>query len=175
MKYVRDIITTILASIIIFVILQITVGSFKVYGLCMLPNIENGEYIMVNKASYLFKQPERGEVVIFHSPRNSDSDLIKRIIGIPGDTIEIKNGKVFINDSPLIEPYILEQPNYELSRQVIPPDRYFVLGDNRNNSADSHTGWLMPEENIVGKAWISYWPPPTLGTIKHYHPLVMNQ
>ena len=83
MKYARDIITTILVALIIFVILQVTIGSFKVYGMCMLPNIHDGDYIMVNKVSYYFKEPQRGDIIIFHSPRNNNSELIKRIIGIP--------------------------------------------------------------------------------------------
>ena len=168
MKHLRDAITTVLIALVIFILLQVTVGSFKVYGLCMLPNIQHGDYIMVNKTSYLFQNPERGEVIIFHSPRNRHSDLIKRIIAIPGDTIEIKDNKVFVNGTALVESYIMESPNYELPRQKIPTDHYFVLGDNRNNSADSHTGWLLPRGNIIGKAWVCYWPLPHLTTIEHY-------
>ena len=175
MKYVRDIVTTLLTAIIIFVALQVTLGSFKVYGLCMLPNIEHGDYIMVNKATYFFHEPERGDVIVFHSPKNPESDLIKRVIALPGDTIRIKQGEVFINSKLVREPYINEPPSYQLPLQKIPDDYYFVLGDNRNNSADSHTGWLMHRDNIIGKAWINYWPLEELEIIHHYSPTLLNQ
>jgi len=168
MKYARDIITTILVALIIFVILQVTIGSFKVYGMCMLPNIHDGDYIMVSKVSYYFKEPQRGDVIIFHSPRNNNSELIKRIIGMPGETIEIKDGEVLINGEPLTEPYIMEPPLYDYPPQEIPEDYYFVLGDNRNNSADSHTGWLLFRDEIVGKAWINYWPIDDMNVIQHF-------
>ena len=169
MKYARDIITTILVALIIFVLLQVTIGSFKVYGMCMLPNVENGDYIMVSKLSYTFNEPERGDVIIFHSPRDPSSDLIKRIIGMPGDTIEITGDEVLINGKPLEEPYIMEPPHYEYPAETIPEGYYFVLGDNRNNSADSHTGWLLSRDDIVGKAWVNYWPIEDVNIIEHYN------
>ncbi|HEX76394.1 MAG TPA: signal peptidase I [Dehalococcoidia bacterium] len=168
MKFLRDIIIIIVIAVAIFALLQATVGSYKVYGLCMLPNIHHGEYIIVNKASYFFRSPQRGEVIVLHSPRDSNSALIKRIIALPGDTVEINSNTVFVNGTPLVEPYILEPPDYVFPSQKIPTDHYFVLGDNRNNSADSHTGWTVPLEDIVGKAWLTYWPPPKWRTIKHY-------
>jgi signal peptidase I len=167
-KFIRDIIITIIAALAIFLILQVTIGSFKVYGTSMLPSIQHGEYIMVNKATYFFHEPYRGDIIVFHSPRSPGSDLIKRIIGLPGDTVEVKNDKVFVNGTPVVEPYILEQPKYQYPLQEVPENYYFVLGDNRNNSADSHTGWFLPQENIIGKAWVSYWPPPDWSIIEHY-------
>lgn len=173
-KYIRDIIITILAALAIFLLLQATIGSFKVYGMSMQPGIKHGDYIMVNKVVYYFQNPQRGDVIVFHSPRASNTDLIKRVIGLPGDTVEVKNGKVYVNNTPLAEPYILESPNYKYPLEQVPSDQYFVLGDNRNNSADSHTGWFLPRQNIVGKAWISYWPPPNWMVIRHY-PLLANR
>ena len=167
-KYIRDIIITILIALLIFILLHTTVGSFKVYGTSMMPGIKDGEYIMVAKISYYFGPPQRGDVIVFDSPRNPGSDLIKRVIGIPGDTIEIKDNRVFLNKQPLNEPYILEKPVYRYPEQQVPPGNYFVLGDNRNNSSDSHTGWLLPKENIIGKALFSYWPPPDWSIVKHY-------
>lgn len=168
MKFFRDFITPILIGLAVFAIFQATVGSFKVYGSSMLPTIEEGEYIMVSKATYFFHEPQRGDIVVLHSPQSPDSDLIKRIIALPGDTIEIKDNKVFVNDTPVVEPYILEPPHYLVLPEQIPTGRYFVLGDNRNNSSDSHRGWTVPRKNIVGKAWITYWPPYRWGTIEHY-------
>jgi signal peptidase I len=167
-KYIRDIIITILVALLIFILLQTTIGSFRVYGTSMMPGIKDGEYIMVAKITYIFQPPQRGDIIVFNSPRNPGNDLIKRVIGIPGDTVEIKDSKVFINHNPITEPYVLEQPSYHYPSEQIPPGQYFVLGDNRNNSADSHTGWLLPKENIIGKALFSYWPPPNWAIIKHY-------
>jgi len=175
MRQVRDIITTILIALIVFAILQVTVGSFKVYGQSMVPTVENGDYILVNKLSYILGNPHRGEIVIFHHPQNSKNDLIKRIIGLPGDTVEIKDGKLFVNDIELQEEYILEPPKYKYHQSEIPPDHYLVLGDNRNNSADSHNGWTVPRENIVGKAWLNYWPISNWAVIKHDAPGLANK
>jgi len=168
MRFVRDIVAPLLVALAVAALFQVTVASFKVYGSSMLPNVEPGEYIMVSKAAYFFSPPERGEVIVFGSPRNPNSDLIKRIIALPGDTIEIKDGTVFVNDTPLAEPYILDPPRYAYPRQEVTADHYFVLGDNRNNSTDSHKGWTVPRQNIVGKAWITYWPPREWRTIEHY-------
>src|SRR4030042_5674143 len=167
-KFIRDIIITIIAALAIFLILQVTIGSFKVYGTSMLPSVQHGDYIIVNKVVYFFQEPDRGDIIVFHSPHSPGTDLIKRIIGQSGDTVEVKNGKVFVNKTPLIEPYIMEQPKYQYPLQQVPQGCYFVLGDNRNNSADSHIGWFLPRENIIGKAWVNYWPPPNWSIVKHY-------
>ncbi len=159
MKIFRDIIAPVLLGIAVFALFHITVGSFKVYGTSMLPTIEEGEYIMVSKAAYFFGEPHRGDIIVFDSPQDSKTDLIKRIIALPDDTVEIMDDKVTVNGTTLTEPYTLEPPHYLMMSEEIPADHYFVLGDNRNNSSDSHRGWTVPRQNIVGKAWITYWPP----------------
>src|SRR4030066_130564 len=159
MKFFRDFITPILVGLAVFALFQATVGSFKVYGSSMLPTIEEGDYIMVSKATYLFNEPQRGDIIVLRSPQNPNSDLIKRIIAVPGDTVEIKDDAVFVNGAALVEPYTLEPPHYLVFPEDIPSGQYFVLGDNRNNSSDSHRGWTVPRRNIVGKAWVTYWPP----------------
>jgi len=168
MKILRDIIVPILMAIVITAIFHTMIASFKVYGTSMYPSILPGEYIMVSKTSYFFNQPQRGDIIVFHSPRNPETDLIKRIIAIPGDTVEIKKGTVFINGVSLSEPYISEAPRYDYKPQEIVNDQYFVLGDNRNNSSDSHGGWTAPRKYIVGKAWLTYWPPKQFKTMKHF-------
>ncbi len=173
MKIFRDFILPILVALAIYGLLQLTVGSFRVYGVSMLPTIQPNEYIMVNKAAYFVQQPQRGDIVVLHSPREPGIDLIKRIIGLPGDTVEVKEQRVFVNGTPLNEPYIAESPNYALPPKQIPPEQYFVLGDNRNHSLDSHIGWTAPRQNIVGKAWITYWPPHMWRAIKN-HSLLVN-
>ena len=168
MKFLRDFIAPILVGLAVFALFQAMVGSFKVYGSSMLPTIEEGDYIMVSKATYFFHEPQRGDIIVLRSTQNPDSDLIKRIIAVPGDTIEIRDDTVFVNGTALVEPYTLEPPHYLVFPEEIPSGQYFVLGDNRNNSSDSHRGWTVPRENIVGKAWITYWPPYRWDTIEHH-------
>ncbi|MBM3118364.1 MAG: signal peptidase I [Chloroflexi bacterium] len=168
MKFLRDIIVPIAVGLIAFVIFHTTVGSFKVYGLSMCPTVEDGEYILVSKAAYFFNEPHHGDIIVFRSPNDPNTDLIKRIIAVPGDTVEIRDKTVFVNDTPLVEPYIIDPPNYIYFPEEISTDHYFVLGDNRNNSSDSHKRWTVPRQNIIGKAWITYWPPYRWRLIQHY-------
>lgn len=175
MKIFRDIIAPVLLGIAVFALFHITVGSFKVYGSSMLPTIEEGEYIMVSRAAYFFGEPKRGDIIVFDSPQDPRSDLIKRIIALPGDTVEVRDDKVIVNGATLTEPYTLEPPHYLMLPEEIPAGHYFVLGDNRNNSSDSHRGWTVPRQNIVGKAWITYWPPYKWRSIPSYAVNVATQ
>ena len=109
--------------------------------------------------------PQRGDVIVFEPPNRPDDDYVKRVIGLPGETVEIINGKVLINGDPLAEPFQPNVGSYSSAPQVVPEGHVYVLGDNRNNSNDSHTWGSLPEENIVGRAWVSYWPPELWGTI----------
>ncbi len=150
--------TIIIAAIIVFAF-QSSLQTFVVVMSSMEPNFHEGQRLLVNKAIYLFDEPARGDVIIFKAPNGRKGDYIKRVIALPGDTVEIKNGAVYVNGVKLDEPYIMNPPNYTLEEQEVPDNSYFVLGDNRNNSDDSHHGWLVPRENIIGKAWLSIWPP----------------
>jgi len=134
----------------------------------MEPNLQEGERLIINKAVYIFQEPERGDVIVFHPPNNRLGDYIKRIIALPGDTIEIKKGVVYVNGSQLHEPYIKDPPNYTIRQRQIRENNYFVLGDNRNNSNDSHNGWTVPRQNIIGKAWLSIWRPEWWGLAPNY-------
>lgn len=175
MKALREIGITILIAVAIFALLRVTVQAYTVQYSCMLPNIEEGEWLMVSKASYFFSDPKRGDVIVFNPPVSSQYPYIKRVIGLPGETVEVRDGKVFINGIPLIEEYIKEPPNYTMAPKVIPEGEYFVLGDNRNNANDSHAGWTVPRENIIGKAWFIYWPPDKWGPVKQYSYPELNQ
>lgn len=169
MKILREVGITILIAVAVFVPLQLTVQSYTVVMSSMEPNFQEGECIMVSKVSYRSSDPERGEVIIFEPPFDSPHPFIKRVIGLPGETIEIKDKKVFIDGIPLEEEYIMAAPNYEMSPKTIRQNEYFVLGDNRNNSNDSHGSWTVPRDNVIGRAWFTYWPPNKSGVIRHYN------
>lgn len=166
--FLREILGPILLAVIIFLILQATMQSFVVVGSSMKPSLYEGQRLLINKVVYSFHEPEMGDVVVFEPPNNRGADYIKRIIALPDDTVEIKMGVVYVNGSPLNEPYINDQPSYTLHLEKIPENNYFVLGDNRNNSNDSHNGWTVPRQNIIGKAWLSIWPPRQWGVVTSY-------
>ena len=167
-NFLRETLLTIIFAVVIFFLLQITVQSFIVVGISMQPSLHDGQRLLVNKAVYYFHEPERGDVMVFQPPGDKHGDYIKRLIALPGDTVEVKGGLVYVNSSPLEEIYIKSSPKYTAEAQKVPEDSYFVLGDNRNNSNDSHNGWVVPRENIVGKAWLSIWPPNQWGIISDY-------
>jgi signal peptidase I len=158
-KFIREASITLLMALAIFLGLQATIQSSVVLGSSMEPNFETGQRLIANKVIYRFDTVERGNVVILRPPSNIHVDYIKRVIGLPGETVEIKNGLVYINGVPLSEPYILDSPHYTMKKLEVPQGYYFVLGDNRNNSNDSHIWGPLPQENIVGKVWLSIWPP----------------
>ncbi|HIE51392.1 MAG TPA: signal peptidase I [Armatimonadetes bacterium] len=127
--------------------------------------------ILVNKFIYHFRPPQRQDIIVFKAPPSVSSerkDFIKRLIGLPGDKIEVKNGRVYVNDEPLEEPYVMEPPNYYYPPVIVPEGCYFVLGDNRNDSNDSHA-WLnpfLPAKNVLGKAMVIFWPPSRIRLLK---------
>ena len=158
-RFIREFLITIISTSVIFLGLQITIQSSVVLGSSMAPNFETGQRLTVNEVIYIFDEIKRGDVVVLHPPANTDIDYIKRIIGLPGETVEIKNGLVYINGEPLSEPYILNPPRYTLRKLEVPQGYCFVLGDNRNNSNDSHIWGPLPQDNIIGEVWLSIWPP----------------
>ncbi|MBV9135026.1 MAG: signal peptidase I [Chloroflexi bacterium] len=150
--------------------LRTVVENFRVDGISMEPTFATGQALVINRAAYfhvgeqfLFGGPQRGDIVVFRAPPEPDLDYIKRVIGLPGDTILIRDGTVFINGEPLTEPYIQFRADYVYPADgtplQVPSDNYFVLGDNRPDSFDSHTGWMVPLDNLIGRALVRYWPP----------------
>lgn len=126
----------------------------------MLPTIQLQDRLMVDKIFFKFSSLRRGDVVVFKAPPAAEEseDLVKRIIGLPGENLAVQDGKVWINNQPLSETYIKEPPNYLYGPVKIPENSYFVMGDNRNNSKDSHIWGFLPKGNITGRVWIRYWP-----------------
>ncbi len=136
----------------------------------MLPTLEINDRLIIDKLSYRFKDPQRGDIVVFTptpalQQENFKDAFIKRVIGLPGDTIEVKEGKVYVNGEMLTEEYIKEQPKYDYGPVVVPENQYLVLGDNRNNSYDSHYWGFVPRENIIGQAVIRFFPFNRIGGI----------
>ena len=180
----RELVETLLLAVLIFLAVRASMQNFRVEGASMEPSLDNGEYLIVNKLTYaeidlsffdwlpffdsgdnpvhhLWDSPSRGDVIVFRAPTNLTRDFIKRIIGVPGDTVEInrETGSVMVNGESLIEPYITGDTTCggSCGPWVVPEGAYFVMGDNRQNSSDSRQGWFVPEENIIGKALITYW------------------
>jgi signal peptidase I len=171
---VREIGETILLTLIIFFLIQTVIRNFRVVGTSMVDNLHDGQYLIIDKLSYTnfvwqtlgIAGPQRGDVIVFEPPNRPGEDYVKRIIGLPGERIEINQGQVFINGELLQEPFEPLPGTYTMPNAItVPPNQVFVLGDNRNNSNDSHNWGTLPIENIVGRAWISYWPPNEWGVI----------
>jgi len=168
-KILRDVGITILIAIAIFAFLRVSFQGYMVRGSCMLPGIENQDWVMVSKASYFCSDPQHGDIIILEPPIPANHPFIKRVIAVPGDTIEVKDGKVYLNDIVLTEPYVSEPPRYTLPAREIPEGEYFVLGDNRNSADDSHIWGTVPGENIIGNAWFIYWPLEHWGRVGNYN------
>jgi signal peptidase I len=155
--FLIDTIETILLALVLFLAINALSARVRVENVSMQPTLNPGEFLLVNRVAYKFGEPSIGDIIVFHAPGASDTDYIKRVIGLPGDQVIISDGIVYVNNQPLYEPYIAEAPRYT-GNWEIPPDQYFVLGDNRNNSSDSHMWGFVPRNDIVGRALFIYWP-----------------
>ncbi|MFU8826876.1 MAG: signal peptidase I [Brevefilum sp.] len=152
-----DTVETILLALVLFLVINALSARVRVENVSMQPTLKPGEFLLVNRVAYKFGQPSIGDIVVFHAPGDNDIDYIKRVIGLPGDQVRITDGIVYVNNQPLYETYIAEAPRYTGNWDV-PPNEYFVLGDNRNNSSDSHMWGFVPHDDIVGRALLIYWP-----------------
>ena len=136
----------------------------------MLPTLQINDRLIIDKISYNFRNPDRGDIIVF-SPTDAlkqqkfKDAFIKRLIGLPGDKVEVKDGKVYVNNQLLKENYIEEKPNYNFGPVKVPPNQFLVLGDNRNNSYDSHYWGFVPRDRIIGRAVVRFWPPNRVGEI----------
>jgi signal peptidase I len=167
LQLVREIGETILIAGILFLAVNLVTARIKVEGSSMEPSLHDGEFVVINRLAYRWAEPDRGEIIVFRYPLDPERRFIKRIIGLPGDEVSVSQGIVYINGIPLEEPYINTPPIYD-GEWPVEEGRYFVLGDNRNNSSDSQNWGSLESEDIIGKAVIVYWPLNDLSIIPHY-------
>lgn len=157
LNFFIDTIETILLALVLFLAINALSARVRVENVSMQPTLQPSEFLLVNRVAYKLGSPSIGDIIVFHAPGVSEMDYIKRVIGLPGDQVRISDGIVYVNNQPLYEPYIAEAPRYS-GTWDIPEDQFFVLGDNRNNSSDSHLWGYVPREDIVGRALLIYWP-----------------
>lgn len=187
---VRESFETIILALLVFMALHLSIQNYKVEGPSMEPTLNQNEYLIVNKLVYLrfdppevfdalpfyeagtdqadryvFHPPVRGEVVVFRSPRDQERDFVKRVIGLPGETVEIVNGTVYVNGLELVEPYLDRKDNTTMAPVEVEEGTVFVLGDNRGSSNDSRSWGPVPTENLIGRAWMRFWPLDHLGVL----------
>ncbi len=184
-RVLRELIEAVVLASLVFMVIQVSIRNFKVDGSSMHPTLEGGQYLMVNKLVYFqldmgrlsrivpfwqvaqssnrfpIHPPQRREVIVFQfpgRPQDPSKDFVKRVIGLPGEKVELRGGKVFINDRLLQEPYITTPYNSTMAPLILANDEYFVMGDNRRSSNDSRTWGPVPESHLLGKVWFVYWP-----------------
>ena len=168
---VVEIVKTIaMAAVLSFGIRTFVAEARYIPSSSMEPTLQINDRLIIEKMTYRFQEPERGQVIVFNATQalqeqNFQEAFIKRIIGIPGDTVSVENGEVIVNGEVLEEVYIKERPNYEYGPVTVPDGQYLVLGDNRNNSYDSHYWGFVPDDKIIGRAFVRFWPPQRWGSI----------
>jgi signal peptidase I len=182
-----ELIQTVVLAVVLFLLIRNVVQNFRIDGISMEPNFHNGQFLIVNRFAYCpglhldinplninlektwcVRQPKRGDVIVFEYPKDLSRDFIKRVIGLPGDTVEVRGGKIYINGQLMPEPF---GPNPGSSTDgpiTVGPNELFVMGDNRNNSSDSRTWGSLPLEYVIGKALLSYWPPRYWAVVPRY-------
>lgn len=181
-RVVRELVEAVLLALLVLMALQLTVRNFKVEGSSMVPALAGGEYLVVDQVSFFkfdwerfsravpfwraegaepefaFRAPERGEIIVFHYPVNPDKDFVKRVVGLPGETVAVRDGTVYVDGVRLEEPYLERRDRSNARPLVLGDGEYYVIGDNRPNSNDSRAWGAVPEENIVGRVMLVYWP-----------------
>ncbi len=168
----REIGETIVLVAVLYALVNLATARFVVDGPSMQPNFYTGQFLIVSRANYLLAEPQRGQIVVFQYPKDPTQDYIKRVIGLPGDTIEIRDTQVYVNGAMLDEPYINEPCDARHCPDrtwIIGEDEYFVMGDNRNHSSDSRVFGPVPRQNLIGEALVRYWPPADWNVMPGYH------
>lgn len=168
LAWLRDLAETMALALIIFLLVNALTGRYEVQSISMEPTLHEGQFLIVSKMAYWLHLPKRGDVVVLDPPNGQGPiPYIKRIVGLPNEHVQVRDGRVWINGIALNEPYISGPPMYR-EDITLEGDEYLVLGDNRNNSSDSHIWGTLPRENIIGKTVFRYWPPDKWGIIPHH-------
>ncbi len=164
----KETIETVVLAVVIFLLIRIGVQNYRIEGSSMEPNFHNGEYLLVNKLAYRLGEYQRGDVIVFKYPGDTTKDYIKRVIGLPGDTVEIRDGVLFVNGTLIEEPYeIMPMNSYPAGPTLVEPGYLYVLGDNRPASSDTRDWGLLDEELVIGKAWLAIYPIQQFGLVDH--------
>ncbi|NMC45486.1 MAG: signal peptidase I [Chloroflexi bacterium] len=169
-----EIIQTILIAAAFYFAIDAVIDRVEVFNVSMEPTVVQGEVIFVNKIAYKLGHVKRGDIVTFHFPQDPKIDYIKRAIGLPGDEVSIADGKVYVNGYELVEPYI-HAPTGGDGTWIVPANMYFVMGDNRLESADSRSWGFVPKDDLIGKALAVYWPVTHIRVLSHYELLPQVQ
>lgn len=170
-RMIIDLLETVLLALALYFGIDAISARVRVQNVSMQPTLHEGEFVLVSKIAYRLGEPKIGDIIVFHAPTEPGEDFVKRVIGTPGDQVVVRQGKVLVNGTPLIEDYIADVPTYEGSWDV-PAGELFVLGDNRNQSSDSHRWGNVPLDKVVGKALVIYWPLDEFTVLEH--PRVVN-
>ena len=166
LEFVTEMAKTVALALILYFIISAVTDRVRVENISMQPTLYEGQLLVISKLSYVFGTPHRGDVIVFHHTQQPPEDYIKRVIGLPGDHVEIGDGHVMVNGVTLDEPYIAAAPSYA-GEWTVPADQLFVLGDNRNRSSDSHVWGFVPESTVVGRAILIYWPLNKMEILSH--------
>jgi len=165
----REFLETAALALLIFLAVRTFVMNYRVIGHSMQPNIHEGQYLLIDKLLYGFGESRRGDIVVLRPPNNPGEIYIKRVIGVAGDTVEIRNGQVIINERAMLEPWETRPyPTSNWGPGRVGQDEVFVLGDNRPGSRDSRYFGMLPADRVIGRAFISYWPPAEWATYPRY-------
>jgi signal peptidase I len=189
-RVAREIVEAVVLALIVFLVIQTGVRNFKVEGASMQPTLHGGQFLLVNKLVYFkldtarisrlapfwkvdhssqrfaLRPPNRGEVIVFRYPRDVTLDFVKRVIGLPGETVEIIEGTTFINGEVIDEPYLTTTDRSSSKLVHLGREEYYVMGDNRRGSNDSRNWGPVPEELLLGKVWFVYWPFSEMGLVR---------
>jgi signal peptidase I len=158
-RMILDVLETLVLSVVLFLGINAISARIRVESISMQPNLYAGDFVIVNKLAYKLGVPQRGDIIVFRYPPDpTQTPYIKRVIGLSGDQIHIADGKVYVNNQLLVEPY-LQVTTSRGGDWTVPANSLFVMGDNRNNSSDSRSWGMVPMENVIGKALVIYWPP----------------
>ncbi|NLG28009.1 MAG: signal peptidase I [Chloroflexi bacterium] len=164
--WMRELVASILPALVIVLLVNVFVAqATRVEGQSMEPNLHDHQRVIIEKLTYHFRNPERGEIVVLRPPQRQVDPLIKRVVGLPGETIEIHDGHVYVNGVLLQEPYLTQQTWGTLPPTLVPEDHVFVMGDNRGSSNDSRAFGAIAFEDVIGRAWVRYWPVADIGVL----------